>query len=169
MPATDPRLFLALWPSAETRARLEAHAATWSWPAQARRTRPERLHITLHFLGVVPLARLPELRTGLQVEAEDCELLLDRAEVWPGGTAVLEAGTVPAPLATLQARLADRLRALELPVETRRYRPHVTLARKAMGARPPAFAPLAWRARPGFALVQSLGGGAGYAELQAFA
>lgn len=118
MSATDPRLFLALWPTAETRAGLEAHGDAWSWPAQARRTRPERLHVTLHFLGVVPLARLPELRTGLQVEADDCELLLDRA---------------------------------------------------ATGARPPAFPPLHWRARPGFALVQSLGGGAGYAELQAFA
>lgn len=169
MSAAAPRLFLALWPTDETRSAIEAHAAAWSWPAQARRTRPERLHITLHFIGTVPAERLPELRSRLQVDWEDCELQLDRAEVWPGGIAVLEAGTVPSPLARLQARLGERLGALELPVEERRYRPHVTLARKATGGRPPAFPPLPWRARPGYALVQSLGGGAGYATLQAFA
>lgn len=165
----SPRLFLGLWPTATVRERVAAHADDWQWPADARRTPPERLHLTLHFLGNVPAAMLPVLAQGLVVDWPGCELLLDRAEVWPGGIAVLEAGEVPPDLARLHAVLRDRLLALELPVETRRYRPHVTLARKGAGARPAALdEPLRWQAPPGYALVQSVGGGRGYRTLQCF-
>ena len=80
---------------------------------------------------------------------------------------MLEASQVPAPLADLHARLGEALQRLEVPVETRRYRPHVTLARKASGAQP-APAPVRWQAGPGFALVQSLPGGRGYENVQVF-
>jgi 2'-5' RNA ligase len=160
------RLFLALWPAPALLDELLAHAAAWSWPARARRTRPERLHLTLHFLGNVPAERLPDLRSGLDVKWTGCELALDRASVWAGGIAVLEAAQVPAPLARLHAALADRLRAMEIPLEDRPYRPHVTLARKAHGAEPPCFAPLRWAAGPRYALVRSAGGG--YETLQCF-
>lgn len=163
------RLFIGLWPSPQVHAALLAHADAWAWPASARRVRPQALHVTLHFLGEVEGSRLQDLREGLAVQTEAFELLLDRQEVWPGGIAVLEAGTVPPPLAALHAALAQRLAALDLPVETRRYRPHVTLARKAFGAQPPpASAPVAWRAGPGYALVRSLPGGRGYETLQSF-
>jgi RNA 2',3'-cyclic 3'-phosphodiesterase len=162
------RLFLALWPTPALLDDLLAHAATWTWPERARRTRPERLHLTLHFLGNVPAERLRALRSGLDVKWTGCELALDRASVWPGGIAVLEAGEVPPELARLQAPLADRLRALEVPVEDRPYRPHVTLARKAHGAKPPDFVPLRWTAGPQYALVRSVGGGGGYETLQCF-
>jgi RNA 2',3'-cyclic 3'-phosphodiesterase len=168
-PDTPPpvRLFLALWPSDATRAALLAHAQAWAWPAAARRTRPERLHLTVHFLGAVDAKLLPALRQELDVGWAGCELLLDRPQVWPGGIAVLEAGMVPPALAALHAGLAARLQAIGLPVEARRYRPHVTLARKAFHAQPAA-EPLRWQAGPGFALVQSLPGGRGYETLQAF-
>lgn len=163
------RLFLGLWPPPEVHAQLVLHAQGWHWPAAARRTPPERLHVTLHFIGEVPAARLPELREGLATQWEGCELLLDQAQVWPGGIAVLEATQVPPPLEALHAELAQRLRRLDLPVETRRYRPHATLARHAVGARPPlGFTPLRWPARPGYALVRSLPGGRVYETLQAF-
>jgi 2'-5' RNA ligase len=172
MPAPDVaelRLFLALWPAAGFLPELLAHADSWSWPAQARRTRPERLHVTLHFIGNVAAARLPALREGLAVPwTGGDELTLDRATVWPGGIAVVEATQAPPSLAQLHARLADRLRALELPVESRPWRPHVTLACKAFGAKPPAFTPLHWRAAPGYALVRTVGGGRGYETLQPF-
>jgi RNA 2',3'-cyclic 3'-phosphodiesterase len=163
------RLFLGLWPSPAVHAALLAHADAWSWPASARRTPPERMHITLHFLGDVDAALLPRLRRELAVQWEGCELVLDRAEVWPGGIAVLEAGEVPPALQRLHAQLAHRVVALDLPVEARRYRPHATLARKATGARPPTlFTSLRWPAGTAYALVQSLPGGAGYETLQSF-
>ena len=163
------RLFIGLWPPPAAHAALLAHAGGWSWPAPARRTPPERLHVTLHFLGEVATEILPALRRQLALPWSGCELLLDRPTVWPGGIAVLEASAVPAPLAGLRAALAGRLQGLGLPVEERPYRPHVTLARKAAGARAPAdFAPVAWQAGPAYALVRSLPGGRGYETLQSF-
>jgi RNA 2',3'-cyclic 3'-phosphodiesterase len=136
-PAPSLRLFLGLWPDAGTRAALLAHAAAWDWPDAARRTRPERLHVTLHFIGNVAADRLPALQGGLQVDWGGGELVLDQATVWPGGIAVLEAKQVTPSLRALHGALADRLRALDLPLESRPWRPHVTLARMASGAHPP--------------------------------
>lgn len=168
MPDADPRLFLALWPPAGVLPQLRDHADAWSWPQQARRTRPERLHVTLHFLGNIAAPRLDALRKGLAVDWPGDELVLDRGTVWHGGIAVLEAAQVPPALSVLHAALAEKLRTLDVPVESRPWRPHVTLARKASGARPPQFTPLRWRAGPGYALVRTLGGGRGYETLQAF-
>jgi 2'-5' RNA ligase len=170
-PSSAPvRLFLGLWPQAEVHAALVAHAAAWAWPATARRTRPERLHVTLHFLGDVEAGRVPRLRTDLQVEWEGGDLVLDRAAVWPGGIAVLEATRIAPPLMDLHSRLAQALRALDLPVESRPWRPHVTLARKAFGAHPPLHAQaVTWRLAPAYALVRSLPGGQGYETVAAFA
>jgi 2'-5' RNA ligase len=168
-PPAPFRLFLALWPPPSVHQALLAHAGAWSWPPSARRTPPERLHVTLHFLGAVPSEQLPTLRRELAVPWNGCELALDRAQVWPGGIAVLEALTVPPPLAALHAALAGRLHALDIAVETRRLRPHVTFARKASGAQPPAhFAAVRWQAGPSYALVRSLPGGRGYENLQVF-
>lgn len=161
------RLFLGLWPAAEVRAGIEANAAAWHWPPGARRTRPERLHATLHFLGDVPAARVDELREALDLGWEGCTLELDAGEVWPGGIVVLEASRVPPALAELHARLGEALHELGLPVEGRRYRPHVTLARKGQGARPPAFTPIRWPLAGPYLLVRSLPGGGGYQPIQA--
>jgi len=165
---TPWRLFLGLWPGPEEHAALRQHLAQWQWPPPARRTPPERLHITLHFIGDVPADRVPLLRRELAVPWAGCTLRLDRAEVWPGGIAVLEAQTVPDALADLQARLAEALVRLELPVESRRYRPHVTLARKARGAKPPAADAIRWTAPPAYLLLRSVPGGGGYVPIQAF-
>ena len=169
-PASSLRLFLGLWPSTEVHTALVAHAAAWDWPAAARRTRPERLHVTLHFLGNVESERVADLRTGLQVPWEGGELVLDRPTVWPGGIAVLEATRIDPALMDLHARLAHALHALDLPVESRPWRPHVTFARKAFGAHPPLEArPVTWRMAPAYALVRSLPGGQGYETVEAFA
>jgi len=163
------RLFLALWPPAGVAVQLEAIAQGWQWPPSARRTQPGRLHITLHFLGEVPTSEVANLQQALSMPWQGCELSLDRAEVWPGGIAVLEATRVPEPARELHAALGERLRQCGLPVESRRWRPHVTFARKAQGARPPAgLAPLQWTAPAQYLLVQSLPGGRGYVPVQRF-
>ncbi|QJW84309.1 RNA 2',3'-cyclic phosphodiesterase [Ramlibacter terrae] len=168
--ASPPRrLFLALWPPPGVAEALATHAGRWQWPEAARRTANDRLHVTLHYIGDVPMAGLPRLQQALPRGWEGCTLRLDHAEVWRGGIAVLEALQVPAPLAGLHARLADVLRAQGLRVEERRFRPHVTLARHAQGARPPdGFEPLAWQVAPRYLLVRSLPGGRGYPPVQCF-
>jgi 2'-5' RNA ligase len=161
------RLFLALWPDEPALDAIVAWQAAFGWPPAARPSVGAALHVTLHFLGDVPRARLPELALALRGPVEPFDLVLDAATVWPGGIAVLEPTAPPPGLAALHARLGDGLRALGLPTEQRPYRPHVTLARQASGARVPAApaAPPAWRATS-FALVESAGGR--YATLGAF-
>lgn len=151
------RLFLALWPDDDVRARLVAAQRGWTWPARVALTPPERLHVTLHFLGEVDDAAARALATRLP-RCSPFSLTLDRSALWPQGIAVLEAGEPPPALLQLHAALAAELRGLGLRVETRRWRPHVTLARHAEGAVPPAsFEPVEWLLR-GVALVRSHAG-----------
>lgn len=91
------------------------------------------------------------------IRPQTFDLRLDRPMLWPRGLAVLGATEVPEPLLALHDRLGHALRGLDLPIETRPYQPHVTLARHADAATPPiASPPVVWRVS-GFALVASTG------------
>jgi 2'-5' RNA ligase len=153
----NQRLFLALWPDAQARAALAASRDAWQWPRGAAVVRTEKLHVTLHFIGPVPAGRVDELRGRLALPVAPFELVLNTPRLWHGGLAVLEADAPPPELLDLHVRLGLALDALELPVEQRAYRPHVTFARKARGAVVPATTPVRWVVRD-HALVLSAGG-----------
>lgn len=167
----DPaRLFIALWPDAATRRALQAWQDAITWPADARPTAAAHLHLTLHFIGAVPRARLPELTQGLACPSAPFTLRLQRFALWRGGVAVLQAEEAPVPaLAALHTALAGALHALALPVDPRPFDPHVTLARHAGGAAlaGPGAAPaaVAWRCDGAYVLAESAGG---YRVLQGF-
>lgn len=162
------RLFAGLWPPPAARAAIERHAGDWHWLPAARRTAPEKLHVTLHFLGALPPGQAALLADALALPWAGCALRLDRAEVWPGGIAVLEANEVPPALADLHARMGAALRQCGIAVDARRLRPHVTLARKGQGSRPPQrFDAIEWDAGPQFVLARSLPG-RGYEPVQVF-
>lgn len=152
------RLFLAVWPDAAARQALGDWIAGWRWPPGARPVPADRWHLTLHFIGPVPRARLAGLAPRLQVTAPRFGLVLSEVAHWAGGLLVLvPAAGEPQPdgLRALHASLAETLQAQGLPVEARPYRPHVTLARRAAGAQPPAQGlTLRWPAA-GYALVES--------------
>lgn len=163
------RLFVGVWPDAAVRDAIAASLQAWIWPPHAALVPPERLHLTLHFLGDMAAARLPALSAGLRVPFEPFDLDFGGTEVWPGGIAVLRPRAAPPRLLALHARLADALAALEWPVDTRPFKPHVTLARRAVGATPPTAQPkFSWRADAGFVLVRSLPDRAGYEVLARF-
>lgn len=162
-PATA-RLFIALWPGPAVREALRAARDAWHWPPRAVPVAADQLHLTLHFIGSVPAARVIDIAAALRgVPVPPFELQLSRPALWPHGIAVLEradGASVPARLAALHAALGDTLRTLALPAEARRLRPHVTLARHAQGAAPPAAEPaqpLRWPVRD-CALVESRAG-----------
>ncbi|MDL2354639.1 MAG: 2'-5' RNA ligase family protein [Pseudomonadota bacterium] len=69
----------------------------------------EQPHVTLHFLGSVPRARLPELTQGIGVRFEPFELGFGHPELWHGGIAVLAPDVVPAPLLALHGALGEAL------------------------------------------------------------
>jgi RNA 2',3'-cyclic 3'-phosphodiesterase len=153
------RLFLALWPDGAVRDRLRAWRDAWTWPRGATPVHTDKLHLTLHFLGNLPAARLPGLLDGVQVPVAPFDLQLGRAALWHNGIAVLEPHSEPQALLDLHARLSDALLALGLTPEARTYRPHVTMARRANGAGVPASGPaIDWRIRD-YALVESRPGG----------
>lgn len=163
------RLFLALWPGEGVREALLAWRDGWHWPPGAAPVQAERLHLTLHFIGSVPRARLPELADGLRVPFRPFDLKLGHPALWKYGIAVLEPDAVPEALLELQAALGAALQGLGLPPEQRPYRPHVTLSRRANGAIAPADGPpIRWRARS-YALMQSkLGPNGEYSMIQRY-
>ena len=152
------RLFLALWPEPPVRARLARFRDGWTWPAGARPVPDERLHATLHFIGSFPRDGIDAL--GERLEAVPIVPMLLRAnasDLWRGGVAVLRLEPEPA-LDALHEELGRVLAEFGVPLDSRPFVPHVTLARKAAGARwPDVPAGLTWEAS-GFALVESIGG-----------
>ena len=161
------RLFLALWPEPDVRHLLSEWRDAWTWPTGAAPVQADKLHLTLHFLGSLPSDRLPQLLDGFAVPFEPFRVDLTRAALWHNGIAVLEPDLTPPALASLHGRLSDALAALGLQPETRRYRPHVTMARRAAGATVPADGPpVSWDVR-GYALVASENGV--YTVLRAYA
>lgn len=170
-PAAPARLFLALWPDPAVRRALARHRDDWQWQDEGSRrpatVRSDKLHLTLHFIGNVARERLPELRAGLAVPGAAFTLAFGRPALWPRGIAVLEPLALPPALPALHGALADALHRLALPTEARPFRPHVTLARHARAARPPAtVAPFDWPIDH-YALVESRGDG-GYEVLQRY-
>ncbi|MES2880140.1 MAG: RNA 2',3'-cyclic phosphodiesterase [Pseudomonadota bacterium] len=151
------RLFLALWPDEGVKEQLAEHANQWTWSSGCAPYAPADWHVTLHFIGDVDADRVEDISTSAGVPFQPFELILDQPRLWPHGLAVLCATEVPMPLLALYDRLGNVLRGLDLPVETRPYQPHATLARRAGAAIPPtASAPVVWWVRR-FALVISTG------------
>lgn len=94
-----------------------------------RRGRPDRLHLTLHFLADAPDDLADRVRfTGLPKAftlTPGKVILLPRS----GPVQVVAASVTGEGLHELHARVADSLRQLALPVESRPFLPHITLAR----------------------------------------
>lgn len=152
------RLFFALWPGAELRRELAALARGLELPERARRVHPEDLHLTLQYLGPVPVDRMDAVRAAAGgVHAGPVTLDLARVGCWPrpqiAWCAPLD---VPSALPDLVDRLGERLAAVGYPREDRPFRPHVTLARKVrrLDERPLPRA-IPWESAD-FALVESL-------------
>jgi 2'-5' RNA ligase len=128
--APSQRLFFASWPDAATRASLRAAAARRS--PQAGRVLPgDKLHLTLEFLGNVPVADVARLAAiGASLAWPATDVLLDRLDFWPGARILVALPSAPPPaLLDLKTLLHDRLDAAGFRLEAQPFRPHVTLAR----------------------------------------
>ena len=140
------RLFAAVWPDRDTRARL-SRLALPSVPG-LRVVRPDEWHVTLRFLGEVDEQLVPRLVGALATAAETVAgpvmAVLGPATAWLGGGRVLEL-----PVAGLEG-LAGAVRTATLPLVPDRgrseapYVGHLTLARSPRrgpdGAAPPSLA-----------------------------
>ena len=151
------RLFLALWPNLVVQSDIATHARQWTWPLGYVPYQPQDWHVTLHFIGPVEATQVPDITASAALPFQPFELVLDQPTLWPHGLAVVCLSQVPKQLWSLFDRLGQALRELGLPVETRPYRPHLTLARRADRAiAPMTSTPVVWRVQ-GYALVVSTG------------
>lgn len=156
--APTTRLFLALWPDEAVRPALKIWRDAWVWPGGAAPVGTDKLHVTLHFLGHQPAESVPSLLEGLAVPFSPFRIEFGTPKVWHNGIAVLEPHSEPEELLLLHSDLGSALLDLGITPEERKYRPHVTMARKAVKAMPPAAGPaVAWDVTS-YALVQSQGG-----------
>ena len=157
------RVFFALWPDLQVRDALAAMARECRLECGGRPTAPEKLHITLFFVGDVERAMIAGLQSVAGASAA-APFRLDLTElglwrhnriVWAG------AESTPSALALLVSDLTRGLAAHGVRSEDRRYVPHVTLLRNARTAPGRTrIAPIAWHARE-FVLVESVAAGGG--------
>jgi RNA 2',3'-cyclic 3'-phosphodiesterase len=157
-PRDSRRVFFALWPDADTRARLARATKEAVRRSGGRPIAKDRFHVTVAFLGNLTPAGF-EIATAVPpVRVGPFALVLDTIGNFAASrTLWLGARSVPPALIELERRLWDALTAKGFIREERIYRPHVTLARR---ARPvdAEIAPIEWPVAE-LALVESLPAG----------
>lgn len=123
------RCFIALTPCQPARDRLAALPVD----PRARRVAPTDLHLTLAFLGGLSDQQRNELGDLLPALASTLpELAFTGVEIWPSlqrARVQVAAFALPGALEELVQRLNPMLLDMGLPVDTRPFKPHVTLAR----------------------------------------
>jgi 2'-5' RNA ligase len=132
------RSFVALEvpaPAIEAIARVRRTLQAEPWCDDVRWVPDENLHVTLHFLGELPVERAPAIVDALHAAAAShspfaCSL--SRVEAFPSArrarVIVVELSAADA-LAALARDIGEALTPLGFPPERRRFRPHVTLGR----------------------------------------
>jgi len=90
------RLFFALWPDADTRARFANAAAALRLPDGARLVPQQNYHLTLAFIGEVTSAQVAVLRQiGGAQRASGCTITIDAYEHWPEAQVVVGVAREP--------------------------------------------------------------------------
>ncbi len=151
------RLFFALWPTPAQQDTMAAIASQMQRQCGGRRVATPLLHLTLAFLGDTAPERVAELtRLAAAIEFTPFSLMLTRAGVWSrSGIGWLAPADTPAPLQALLDQLNTALGQAGFPVEHRRFKPHITVLRKALRApAEPLAVEIDWPVA-GFALLRS--------------
>lgn len=130
-----PRLFFALWPDEAFRLRLVNHALELARESQGRAVRGDTLHLTLVFVGDVDNARVESLaKCADRINARPFDLSIDTAGYFAKARAGwLGCSKVPQALIELQATLQAEVSRSGFSIDTRAFKPHITMVRN--GAR----------------------------------
>ena len=132
------RLFFAAWPGDSERRDIERATRDHVENSRGKPTRTSNLHATLAFLGSVAVDRIADVEAAAErVRTGPFELCLDSIEHWKKpGILALCAKRTPRELAALVDGLWHALEPLGFIADTRPFKAHVTLVRRA-GRRPP--------------------------------
>jgi len=125
------RLFFALWPDANIRHQLNEIARRYR-PEKSRAIPAANLHATLIFLGQQPEELLSDIQSSAStISGQSFSLVLKKIQVWRRPRVMcLCPDHVPDELMSLHCQLQQALADVGVNTEDRKYRPHVTLARK---------------------------------------
>jgi 2'-5' RNA ligase len=162
------RLFFALWPEEEARQELGQLARDLSLVVDGKPVPPEKIHLTLAFLGEVAADRMDDaVAAAAAIRAAPFALELDRVGAFRSARVAWAGASSPAPqLIALQGQLAANLGARGFVLEERDFAPHLTLARRIRKGLPVAsIPPIVTQARS-FALVRSETGTGRYSTLE---
>lgn len=165
------RAFYALWPTAAARDAVAALAREVAAETGGRAPVAANIHLTLAFLGEVPVARIAALQAmGAAVAGTvpAFELSLDRVGTFRGsGIAWAGAADAPAELTRLVAELNAAFSGEGFAIDSRPFHAHVTLARRCRkGSRVAIVTPIAWPVTRLVLNASDLGsGGPRYREL----
>ena len=141
------RAFFALVPDEATRLEFVALARDVARRSRGRAITGEHVHLTVAFLGDVETSALPRLREiGDALPLAGGRLAFDVLGAWrASGVAWVAPAEVPAPLTAMCTALHDSLQHDGFSLDTRPFRPHVTLARRCVQPHPRAHcAPIRW-------------------------
>jgi len=126
------RLFFALWPDDAVREKLIALRQSYLQDKNCRPTHVDNLHMTLVFLGNIPLDKVDYVVAGAdKVQASSFTLHVDSVCAWQHNS-ILWAGVSQIDEKALQLAktLRQVVRNCDLNVEKRTWQPHITLARR---------------------------------------
>jgi 2'-5' RNA ligase len=144
------RAFFALVPDEAVRLQFLALAREVARRSRGRSISGEHVHLTLAFLGDVPIASLPAIRAiGDGVPHTGASLAFDTLGAWrASGVAWVAPSALPPVLGALHARLYAALTEAGFALENRPFRPHVTLARRCVQPHPrQQSTPIHWAVR----------------------
>ena len=153
------RAFFALSPDDEVRETLAALGRDVARRCRGRAVSPDNAHLTLAFIGDIAKGSLPVLQAvGDRAPKTGFVVSFDSLGAWrASGVAWIAPAALPPALLKLHSTLADALAKAGFELETRPFRPHVTLARRCLQPLPRApCTPILWRAEKLFLIGSEL-------------
>jgi 2'-5' RNA ligase len=125
------RLFFALWPDDASRHQVDL--LNQSLPVDGRKLVSQNLHVTLVFLGNVDDELVVDIiEAASQIQADPVSLTFDALAHWKKPKILcLTCSKQTTPVYRLVNQLTRMLKSFPVRLETRPYRAHITMVRKA--------------------------------------
>jgi 2'-5' RNA ligase len=129
---TTKRLFLALVLPDDIKQQINNWRALHLETLEQSPVPVDNYHVTLAYIGTVNVEREKILIDNLKkIKADNFTLVINKTDYWPTPKVLHLIPTMTPPrLLDLQRKVNKAIEQIGLPIETRPYRPHLTLYRK---------------------------------------